>query len=126
MEKNLAGEVLARFERSGLELVAAKTMRLTPALLAEHYSHLKDRPFFPDIVAFMSSRPVLALILKGENAVSQVRELLGPTDSKKAPQGSIRGDLGTDNMRNIAHASDSVENAEIEVRRFFRLDEVAC
>lgn len=126
MEKNLAGEVLARFERSGLELVAAKTMRLTPALLAEHYSHLKDRPFFPDIVAFMSSRPVLALILKGENAVSRVRELLGPTDSKKAPQGSIRGDLGTDNMRNIAHASDSVENAEIEVRRFFRLDEVAC
>jgi len=124
IEKNLSGEVLARFEKSGLQLVAAKMMRLTPALLAEHYAHLKDRPFFPEIVTFMSSQPVLALILKGENAVARVRDLLGPTDSKKAAPGTIRGDLGTDNMRNIAHASDSVENAELEVRRFFRPEEV--
>ena len=124
IEKNLAGEVLARFARAGLRLQAAKMMRLTPAILTEHYSHLKDRPFFPEIVTFMSSQPVLAVILTGDQAVTQVRDLLGPTDSKKAAPGTIRGDLGTDNMRNIAHASDSVENAEIEVRRFFRSDEI--
>ncbi|HAB19013.1 MAG TPA: nucleoside-diphosphate kinase [Verrucomicrobiota bacterium] len=124
LEKNLAGEVLARLERAGLRLAGAKMMRLTPALLAEHYAHLKDRPFFPEIVTFMSSRAVLALILQGDNAVARVRELLGPTDSKKAAQGTIRGDWGTDNMRNIAHASDSAENAELEVRRFFRPEEL--
>ena len=124
MAKNLAGEVLARFEKAGLQLVAAKSMRLTPALLAEHYSHLADKPFFPEIVTFMSSRPVLALILQADNAVAKVRDLLGPTDSRKAPPGTIRGDLGTDNMNNIAHASDSVANAELEVKRFFKADEI--
>ena len=124
MEKNLAGDVLARFQKAGLQLVAAKMLRLTPALLDEHYSHLKDKPFFPEIVAFMSSRPVLALILSGDHAVTRVRDLLGPTDSRKAAPGTIRGDLGTSNMLNIAHASDSPENAELEVKRFFRPDEI--
>ncbi|MBL9175205.1 MAG: nucleoside-diphosphate kinase [Verrucomicrobiales bacterium] len=124
MEKNLAGQVIARFEKAGLSIVAAKMLRLTPALLDEHYSHIKDRPFFPEIVAFMSSRPVLALILQGDQAVSRVRDLLGPTDSRKAAPGTIRGDLGTSNMLNIAHASDSVENAALEVKRFFRPEEI--
>ncbi len=124
VEKNLIGTVLARFEAAGLRVSAAKMLRLTPALLAEHYSHIKDRPFFPEIVEFMSSRPVLAAILTGPNAVAEVRQILGPTDSRKAPKGTLRGDLGTDSMRNIAHASDSVENAELEVRRFFRADEL--
>ena len=124
MEKNLAGEVIRRFEAAGLQLSAAKMLRLDERLLAEHYAHLVDRPFFPEIVQFMSSRPVLALILRGEGAVAKVRDLLGPTDSKKAPKGTLRGDLGTSSMLNIAHASDSVENAEIEVRRFFRADEI--
>ena len=124
VEKNLIGTVLARFEAAGLHVSGAKMLRLTPALLAEHYSHIKDRPFFPEIVEFMSSRPVLAAILSGSNAVAEVRQLLGPTDSRKAPKGTLRGDLGTDSMRNICHASDSVENAELEVRRFFRTDEV--
>jgi nucleoside-diphosphate kinase len=124
MKKNLAGEVVRRFENAGLRLRAAKMLRLTDALLAEHYAHLADRPFFPEIVAFMKSEPVLALILEGEGAVGRVRDLLGPTDSRKAAKGTIRGDLGEGNMLNIAHASDSVENAEIEVRRFFRADEI--
>lgn len=124
MEKNLAGQVIARFEKAGLNIVAAKMLRLTPALLDEHYSHIKDRPFFPEIVTFMSSRPVLALILQGDQAVSRVRDLLGPTDSRKAAPGTIRGDLGTSNMLNIAHASDSVENAALEVKRFFRPEEI--
>lgn len=124
MEKNLAGEVLSRFQKAGLQLVAAKMLRLTPALLAEHYAHLKDKPFFPEIVDFMSSRPVLALILEGDQAVTRVRDLLGPTDSRKAPPGTLRGDLGTTSMLNIAHASDSVENAALEVKRFFKADEI--
>ena len=124
MEKNLAGQVIARFEKAGLSIVAAKMLRLTPALLDEHYAQIKDRPFFPEIVTFMSSRPVLALILQGDQAVSRVRDLLGPTDSRKAAPGTIRGDLGTSNMLNIAHASDSVENAALEVKRFFLPEEI--
>ncbi len=124
MRKNLAGEVVLRFQNAGLRLQAAKMIRLTDALLTEHYSHLTDKPFFPEIVNFMKSEPVLALILTGENAVMVVRDLLGPTDSRKAAKGTVRGDLGESNMLNIAHASDSVENAEIEVKRFFRSDEI--
>jgi nucleoside-diphosphate kinase len=124
MEKRLAGEVIRRFEAAGLQLNAARMLVLTPALLSEHYAHIADRPFFPEVVSFMSSRPVLALILSGENAVGVVRDLLGPTDSRKAPKGTIRGDLGTDSMRNLVHASDSVANAELEVKRFFRADEI--
>ena len=124
MQKNLAGEVIGRFQKAGLRIQAAKVLRLTDALLSEHYSHLTDKPFFPEIVQFMKSAPVLALILTGDNAVVTVRDLLGPTDSRKAAKGTIRGDLGETNMHNIAHASDSVENAEIEVKRFFRVDEI--
>jgi nucleoside-diphosphate kinase len=124
MKKNLAGEVLNRFQKAGLRIQAAKVLRLSDALLTEHYSHIASKPFFPEIVEFMKSEPVLAVILSGDNAVATVRDLLGPTDSRKAPKGTIRGDLGETNMINIAHASDSVENAEIEVKRFFRADEI--
>jgi len=119
MEKNLAGEVIGRFERAGLTIKACKLMRLTDELLKEHYSHLADKPLFPEITGFMQSSPVLAMVLEGDQAVSRVRDLLGPTDSNAAPKGTIRGDLGTDKMRNIAHASDSVETAAAEVKRFF-------
>ena len=124
VSRNLVGTVLDRFERAGLSIAATKMLRLTPTLLTEHYSHLADRPFFPEIVAFMQSQPVVAVILSGDNAVAKVRELLGPTDSRKAPKGTLRGDFGTGSMENIAHASDSVENAELEVKRFFRADEL--
>ena len=105
-------------------LRATKLIALTNELLQEHYAHIADRPFFPEIVEFMSSRPVLALVLEGENAVAAIRELLGPTDSTQAPAGTIRGDMGTTSMKNICHASDSVENAAIEVDRFFEPSEV--
>jgi len=124
MERNLAGEVIGRFERAGLKIKACRMMRLSDELLKEHYSHLADKPFFPEILNFMQSTPVIAMALEGEDAVSRVRDLLGPTDSKVAPPGSIRGDLGTDKMRNIAHASDSDENASAELARFFRSSEV--
>ena len=124
MEKNLSGEVIRRLEAAGLTIAAAKMLRLDGKILSEHYAHIADRPFFPEIVEFMSSRPVLALIFNGAGAVAKVRELLGPTDSRKAEKGTIRGDLGTNNMLNVVHASDSPENAEIEVRRFFRPEEI--
>jgi len=119
-----AGEVISRFEKAGFEIRATKLIALTDDLLKEHYAHIADRPFFPNIVEFMSSRPVLALVLEGENAVTAIRDLLGPTDSTQAPVGTIRGDIGTTSMENICHASDSVENAAIEVRRFFDASEV--
>ena len=119
IEKNLAGEVIGRFEKAGLKIKACKMMRLSNAILKDHYSHLADKPFFPEIVTFMQSTPVIAIALEGKGAISHVRDLLGPTDSKAAPKGTIRGDLGADKMRNIAHASDSSEAAAAEMRRFF-------
>ena len=119
-----AGETIGRFEKAGFEIRAAKLIALTDDLLKEHYAHIADRPFFPEIVEFMSSRPVLALVMEGENAVAAIRDLLGPTDSTQAPAGTIRGDMGTTSMKNICHASDSVENAAIEESRFFDEGEV--
>ena len=119
-----AGEVIGRFEKSGFEIRATRLISLSDGMLKEHYAHIADRPFFPEIVEFMSSRPVLALVLEGENAVQAIRDLLGPTDSTQAPAGTIRGDMGTTSMENICHASDSAENATIEVERFFDATEV--
>lgn len=124
MEKRLAGTVLARFEEAGLNIRALKLMALTDALLKEHYSHLVDKPFFPEIVEFMSKTPVVALILEGDGAIAKVRDMLGPTDSAAAAKGTIRGDFGTDKMANIAHASDAPETAEAEVKRFFDASEI--
>ncbi|MBI1176174.1 nucleoside-diphosphate kinase [bacterium] len=124
IEKSLAGEVIGRFEKAGLKIKACRMMRLTDNLLKEHYSHLADKPFFPEIVTFMQSTPVIAMALEGENAIGRVRDLLGPTDSQAAPKGSIRGDLGTDKMRNIAHASDSEDTAAAELKRFFAAGDI--
>ncbi|MEI7650660.1 MAG: nucleoside-diphosphate kinase [Verrucomicrobiota bacterium] len=124
MERRLCGTVLARFESAGFEIHACKLSRLTSAQLREHYAHVADKPFYPEIEAFMSSRPVIIAVLTGENVISRVRELLGPTNSKVAPKGTIRGDFGTEMMRNVCHASDSPAAAEAEVRRFFSSDEV--
>jgi len=124
IEKNLTGNVLARFQNAGLTIRGIKMMQLDDAILREHYAHVADKPFFPDIVAFMSRRPVIALALQGEDAIARIRDLLGPTNSKAAPAGTIRGDFGEDMMTNVCHASDSPEAAAAEVQRFFRDDEV--
>ncbi len=119
MNSGLCGSVISRFEAEGFQIVAASVKHLDGALLREHYAHVADLPFFPEIEAFMSSAPVLVFLLKGESVIARVRELLGPTNSEEAPKGTIRGDLGTDRMRNVVHASDSPENAAIEKKRFF-------
>jgi nucleoside-diphosphate kinase len=118
------GEVLKRFEEAGFQIRGCKMFIATKELLQEHYAHIADKPFFPEVETFMQSTPALALALAGEDAVNKVRTLLGPTDSKKADKGTIRGDFGVDVMVNVAHASDSPENAEIELKRFFKPEEL--
>lgn len=124
MESRSAGEVLRRFEANGFDIIACKMMQLDDALLRVHYGHHADKPYFPEITHFMKKRPVLILILQGPSVISRVRDLLGPTDSTQAPKGSIRGDFGRGKMENIAHASDSPENAAEEIKRFFSPNEI--
>ena len=126
--KNLTGTVLARFEAEGFKIRGIKMMGLSDELLAEHYSHIADMPFFPSVREFMQETPVIALALEGENVISRVRDLLGPTDSNTADPGTIRGDFGVKDgdskMRNVCHASDSPEAAEAELKRFFNEGEI--
>ena len=124
MEKRVVGTVLSRFEAAGFDVIGCKMARLSPALLREHYAHVADKPFYPEIEAFMSSRPVIMMALQGNDVVQRVRDLLGPTDSRKAAKGTIRGDFGTEMMKNVVHASDSVENGKAELARFFKADEL--
>ncbi len=124
MEQRHVGSVLDRFERAGFQVIGAKMIRLSADKLREHYAHVADKPFYPEIERFMSSRPVIVMALQGDNIVARVRELLGPTDSRKAAKGTIRGDFGTDMMVNVVHASDSEENGKLEIARFFSPDEL--
>jgi nucleoside-diphosphate kinase len=128
VEKNLTGQVLTRFQAEGFKIRGIKMLALSDEILAEHYSHIADKPFFPSVRGFMQETPVIALALEGENVISRVRDLLGPTDSTQAPAGTIRGDFGfkdaESKMRNVCHASDSPEAAADELKRFFKPGEV--
>lgn len=120
IQRGLIGEVIGRFERKGLRLVGIKMMSLDQALLNEHYAHLKDKPFFPMSTKFMMSSPVIAMCWEGLEAVEAVRILCGTTNARHADAGSIRGDLAMSIQCNVVHASDTVENGQIEVARFFK------
>lgn len=124
LQRNLLGEVISRFEKKGLKITALKMMQLSDVLLDEHYAHHKDKPFFNDLKGFMKSAPCVAAVLEGYNAISAVRLLVGPTKGYEADAGSIRGDLCISGSSNIVHASDSPENTEKEVFRFFNNDEL--
>jgi nucleoside-diphosphate kinase len=126
IEQRHIGDVIARFEQAGFAIIGCKLTRLSPTLLREHYAHVADRPFYPNLEEFMSSRPVIVMGLEGDNVVQRVRDLLGPTDSRKAAKGTIRGDFGTDTTVNVAHASDSEANGLIELARFFRPEELVA
>jgi nucleoside-diphosphate kinase len=126
--KNLTGQVLARFQAEGFILRGIKMMKLSDEILTEHYAHIASMPFFPSVRGFMQETPVIALALEGENVITRVRDLLGPTDSTQAPAGTIRGDFGfkdaESKMRNVCHASDSPEAAAAELKRFFQNGEI--
>ena len=128
ISKNIAGTVLARFQKEGFIVRGMKMMTLSDELLAEHYAHIADKPFFPSVREFMQETPVIAMALEGEEVISRVRDLLGPTDSTQAAPGTIRGDFGFKDadakMRNVCHASDGPETAVAELKRFFRDDEL--
>ena len=119
VRKNVIGEVYRRFERAGLRIVAARMMQLTKVQAEGFYAVHRERPFFADLVAYMSSGPVVVQVLEGENAVARNREIMGATDPKQADAGTIRADFATSIEENVVHGSDSLENAAIEVAYFF-------
>jgi nucleoside-diphosphate kinase len=119
VQKNLIGEVYRRFEQAGLRIVAARMMHLTQAQAEGFYAVHRERPFFKDLVKYMTSGPVMVQVLEGENAVAKNREIMGATDPKKAEKGTIRADLATSIEENVVHGSDSVENAQREIAFFF-------
>lgn len=124
VSKGHCGDVLQRFEQAGFKIRGCKMMALSKEVLREHYAHVASKPFFPEIEKFMQSNPVVAVVLEGPGIIDKVRLMLGPTDSRKADKGTIRGDFGTDMMVNVVHASDSPENAKAEVARFFKPEEI--
>jgi nucleoside-diphosphate kinase len=119
VQKNLIGEVYRRFESAGLKIVAARMLQLTQAQAEGFYAVHRERPFFKDLVKYMSSGPVIVQVLEGENAVAKNRELMGATDPKKADKGTIRADLAASIEENVVHGSDSADNAKVEIAYFF-------
>ncbi len=119
LKRKLVGKVISRIEKKGYTISNMKMMVLSEGILREHYAHLADRPFFGDIIEYMTSGPVVGMIVEGENAVKGMRILMGATKFEDAQAGTIRGDFATSTSENIIHGSDSVENGEIEIKRFF-------
>lgn len=119
VQRGLCGEVISRFEKKGLKITAMKMYRFTPEMCAKHYSHLTGKSFYPIIEASMTASPVILMCLEGIDCVEVVRSMTGCTNGRKAPAGTIRGDYSMSLLENVVHASDSVENAALELGRFF-------
>jgi nucleoside-diphosphate kinase len=124
LQRGLVGEVIGRIERKGLKIVALKMMRIPKTLAETHYGEHVERPFFPDLIGYITSAPVVAMVIEGEEAIGRLRMLCGATKVEQALPGTIRGDLATQTQMNIIHASDSPESAEREVGLFFEDDEI--
>lgn len=124
VQRRLMGRILTRFEEKGLQVVGAKLMKIPGELAERHYAVHKGKPFYPGLVGFMTSGPVLALALRGKNAVAVVRKMLGATFGSKAEAGTIRGDFGISDGFNLVHASDAPDTAKNEVALFFRPEEI--
>lgn len=119
LQRGLVGEILTRFERKGLKIVALKMYRFTKEKCAEHYAHLTAKPFYPIIESSMTAAPVILCCLEGIDAVEVVRGMTGATNGRKAPAGTLRGDFCMSHQENVVHASDSLESAAVELGRFF-------
>lgn len=124
VNRGLCGQIINRFEQKGLVVAGIKMMQLDEKILREHYAHLVDKPFFPSLVNSMTATPVIVLCLKGKECVSVVRAMVGVTNARNAAPGTIRGDFGMSGQENIIHASDTPENALIEINRFFSAAEI--
>jgi nucleoside-diphosphate kinase len=126
VKKRVAGQILARIEECGLEIIGMKKIQLSESGAQGFYAVHKERPFFGDLVKFMTSGPVVALVLEGEGAIKKWRDLMGPTNSNEAPAGTMRGDFGTDIEQNATHGSDAPETARLEISYFFNAAEMTA
>ena len=124
VQRGLAGEIITRFERTGLQLVGAKLMKIPQQLAETHYQPHKGKPFYPGLVKFMTSSPVIVLALAGKDAITIARKMMGATFGSKAEPGTIRGDLGVSNSFNLIHGSDSPEAAKAELALWFKPEEL--
>ncbi len=124
IQRGLGGEIISRLERRGLRIVALKMLRMDKALAQRHYAIHKDKPFFISLVDFITSSPIIAVVLQGKNAVALVRQMMGETDPAKSNPGTIRGDFGIDVTHNLIHGSDSQESASREISLFFAEEEL--
>ena len=124
LQRRIVGEIVTRLERKGLNLVGLKLMTIPRELAENHYGEHKEKPFFKDLVGYITSSPVVAMVIEGEEAISRVRLLCGATKVEQAQPGTIRGDYATQTQLNIMHASDSPESAEREISLFFRKEEL--
>ncbi len=124
IQRGLVGEIVGRLEKKGLKLIGLKMMNVDSVLLKAHYAHISDKPFYQDVEDFMKSSPVVVMAWEGYECVDAVRILVGPTNARQAPAGSIRGDYGMAVGRNLIHASDSAGNGKAEVERFFDKSEL--
>ena len=118
-KRGLVGQIITRIENKGYRITNMKMMNLDEEILKEHYAHLADKPFFGEIVEYMTSGPVVGMIVEGDNVVAGMRSIMGPTDGLEAAAGTIRGDYANNKSENLVHGSDSLENEEIEIKRFF-------
>ena len=124
MERGLGGTIIGRLQQHKLKLLALKMLHVDEALAKRHYAIHKDKPFFNDLVEYITSMPIIACVFEGEGAINKIRQIMGATDPAKAEPGTIRADFGLDIQRNATHASDSEENAGKEIKLFFAADEI--
>ena len=125
IQRGLAGEIISRLERKGLKIVAIKMLHMDKNLAQRHYAIHKGKAFFNDLVNFITSSPLIAIVFQGKNAVEVIRQMMGETDPAKAQSGTIRGDFGIDIGHNLIHGSDSLENASKEIDLFFSAEEIS-
>ncbi|MDG4656098.1 nucleoside-diphosphate kinase [Ectobacillus antri] len=124
VQRNVIGEIVSRFEKKGFQLVGAKLMQVTKETAELHYAEHKERPFFGELVDFITSGPVFAMVWQGEGVIATARQMMGKTNPKEAAPGTVRGDFGVTVGKNIIHGSDSAESAEREIAIFFKEEEL--
>ncbi|WP_254513313.1 nucleoside-diphosphate kinase [Anatilimnocola floriformis] len=124
VQRRLMGEVISRFEQKGLNLIALKMLKVTPALAKEHYAEHVQKPFYPALEKFITASPIVAIVVEGLEAIRVIREMLGATSGLKAAPGTIRGDYSSSRQMNLVHASDGPEAAAREVALYFKPDEL--
>ena len=124
IQRRLAGEIISRIERKGLKVVALKMLQVTPELSRRHYVEHIEKPFYPDLERFITAAPVIALVVEGPDAINVMRTMMGPTNGREAPPGTIRGDFGTSRQRNLIHGSDGRKAAEREIGIYFAPDQI--